>query len=365
MAARAGWGLAGLIAGALLSALLLKAVETGRGAPAIGSGAGEGPATASVAPETEKLRAEAAASRKEAEELRSELQALRREIEASSRNGTTGGGKASPARAKSWRELAAALSKVRDKVRGKKWDDWPDDCKNLQLEMFAAVTELSRRLGLPFDEALLSPEGLSLLLVELLGQSDPPPSPEEQARLEALLASTEGPWKEYLAARGGLSALEMRLARMETSKKTMGAVLAGLTPEQMEIAKAYEIFENHEDGGPQKWIEGSREKVTKELSADWVKTLQLDPIQETAIRPVVDDYIVKAMELNQGFWKRRQEGEEVPWAQQWRAQADLMIATQKKLAETARLTEEQAKAMKEWGEVYGVNIYEPPPPKNE
>ena len=24
--------------------------------------------------------------------------------------------------------------------------------------------------------------------------------------------------------------------------------------------------------------------------------------------------------------------------------------------------EDQAKAMKEWGEVYGVNVYEPPPP---
>ncbi|MBI2920149.1 MAG: hypothetical protein HYY18_03570 [Planctomycetes bacterium] len=362
--ARVAWGVAGIIVGALFSALLLKTVESRREGPAGGSAGGaENASASSGSANSENLRAELAAAQKEAETLRAEVETLRRKAEDAARSAGPAGGASS--KVKSWRELAASLWRVREKVRGKKWDDWPADCKDLQLEMFAAVTDLSRRLGLPFDEALMSPEGLTRLLVDLLEQSEPPPSAEEKARLEALVAGTEGSWKEYLGAREELSALELRLVRMETMKKTMGAVLAGLTPEQAEIAKAYEIFENHEDSGPQTWIEGSREKVTKELSANWVKTLQLDPIQETAIRPVVDDYIAKAMELNQGFWKRRQEGEEVPWPQQWRAQADLMIATQKKLAETARLTEEQAKAMKEWGEVYGVNIYEPPPPKNE
>lgn len=364
MGARAGWGLAGLIAGAFLSALLFKAVDSRReetapatGAPQAGESATGGPAGA----DAEKLRGELALARKEAESLRAENAALQKRIEEA---GKTGAGSAETAKspAKAWREIAAKLAKLREKVRGKKWDDWPKECKDLQLEMFATATALSRDLGMPFDEALMSPDGLARLLIEVLAQSEPPPSPEEKARLEALLAATEGPWREYAASRDGLSKLEQRLAMAETAQKTMGSVLAGLRPEQVEIAKAYEMFEMHVDGGPQTWIDGTRDKVTKDLTANWVGVLKLDPLQQTAIGPIVDEYITKASQMNNDTWRRKQAGEEIPQEVQYRAQVELMIATQKKLAETARLTEEQAQAMKDWGEVYGINVWDPPPP---
>ena len=364
MGARAGWGLAGLIAGAVLSAVLLKAVESRRATPGTGAGGStpaESSASASSAGEAERLRGEVATARKEVETLRGENEALRRKVEEAAKPGSGGGGGAASA-VKSWREIAAKLAKVRDKVRGKKWDDWPDDCKDLQLEMFAAVTELSRRLGMPFEEALMSPDGLTKLLLEVLAQSDPPPSPEELARLEALRENGAEAWKDYRASRDGLSKLEQRVAQGEAMQKTMGAMLAGLTPEEAAIAKAYEMFEVHDDGGPQTWIEGTREKVTKDLTANWTGVLKLDPIQERAIGPVVEEFMAKAQEMNNAVWKRKQAGEEVPWTEQYKGQVALMIETQKKLAERAHLSEEQAKAMKEWGEVYVVNVYEPPPP---
>jgi len=364
MGARAGWGIAGLVAGALISAVLLKAIESRRAVPAsgrVGSAPTDGTTGVSSASEIERLHGEIAAALKEAEILRGQNEELRKQVDEASRSGTKPGSGAASA-VKSWREIAGRLVKIREKVRGKKWDDWPSDCKDLQLEMFAAVTELSRRLGMPFDEALMSPDGLTKLLLEVLAQSEPPPSPEELARLEALRESGAEAWKEFLASRDGLSKLEERVEMGETARKTMGALLAGLTPEQAAIAKAYEMFEVHDDGGPQTWIEGSREKVTKDLTANWTAVLKLDPIQERAIGPVVEEYMAKCQELNNAVWKRKQAGEEVPWKEQYKGQVALMIETQKKLAESARLTEEQAQAMKEWGEVYGVNVYEPAPP---
>ncbi|MCC6741860.1 MAG: hypothetical protein IT452_22765 [Planctomycetia bacterium] len=366
MGARAGWLLAGIIAGAVLAAVLLRAVRHGRELPADAAGAtAQGDATAPGGTvDSGALRSELEAARREADGLRSENAALRKKLEEAAAQGGGGGG--SPAAgAKSWREIAAKLAKLRERVRGKKWDDWPQECKDLQLEMFATATALSRQLGLPFDEALMSPEGLTRLLVEVLKNSDPPPSPEEASRLEALLASTERPWEEYVSSRGGLSKLEQRLAMMETGQKTMGAVLAGLRPEQAEIAKAYEMFEVHADGGPQTWLDGTRDKVTRELTANWVEALKLDPLQQTAIGPVVDDFITRASEMNQDWWRRKQAGDEVPRDVQWRAQVELMIATQKRLAASARLTEEQAAAMKDWGEVFGLNVWDPPPPPPE
>ncbi len=361
MGSRAAWGLAGLIAGAILSAVLFKAVEARREAPGVSGGAmpaGDSAAAAAPNPEAERLRGEVAAARKEAEELRAEVRTLQRRLDEAPKTGA--GAAVSPVKA--WKEIAAKLAKLREKVRGKKWDDWPAECKDLQLEMFATATALSRELGMPFDEALMSPQGLTRLLIEVLAQSDPPPSPEEKARLEALLASTEGPWQEYAASRAGLSKLEQRLAMTEAAQKTMGAVLAGLRPEQVEIAKAYEVFEMHSDGGPQTWIDGTREKVTKDLTSNWVGVLKLDPLQQNAIAPIVDEYITKASQMNNDWWRKKQAGEEVPRDVQYRAQVELMIATQKKLGETARLTEEQAQAMKDWGEVYGINVWDPPPP---
>ncbi|MEK7468390.1 MAG: hypothetical protein AAB074_13355 [Planctomycetota bacterium] len=363
MGVRAGWGLAGLIAGALLSAVLLRAVESGRATLASGGGGSttaESSGSSAAGAEAERLRAEIATARQETETLRTENAALRRKVEDISKSGATSGSAASSP-AKTWREIAAKLAKVREKVRGKKWDDWPDDCKDLQLEMFAAVTELSRRLGMPFEEALMSPDGLTKLLLEVLAQSDPPPSPGELARLEALREGGAEAWKAYRASRDDLSKLEQRVARGEAMQKTMGAMLAGLTPEQAAIARAYEMFEVHDDGGPSTWIEGSREKVTKELTGKWTEVLNLDPIQERAIGPIVDEFMAKAQEINNAVWKRKQAGEEISWSEQYKGQVALMIETQKKLAETARLTEEQAKAMKGWGDVYGVNVFEPPP----
>lgn len=363
MGARAGWLLAGIVAGAVLAAVLLRAVRHGRESsvesPAAGAAADAAGPGGTSDPGT--LRAELAAARREAEGLRAENAALREQLEEAAARGA-GDGKGPAGGAKSWREIAARLAKLRERVRGKKWDDWPQECKDLQLEMFATATALSRELGLPFDEALMSPQGLTRLLVEVLMSSDPPPSPEEAARLEALLASTERPWQEYVASREGMSKLEQRLAMMDTAQKTMGAVLAGLRPEQAEIAKAYEVFEVHADGGPQTWLDGTRDKVTRDLTANWVGALKLDPLQQTAIGPVVDDYITRASEMNQDWWRRKQAGDEVPRDVQWRAQVELMIGTQKRLAEAARLTEEQAAAMKDWGEVFGVNVWEAPPP---
>lgn len=363
MGARAGWLLAGIIAGAVLAALLLRTVRHGRETSAEGASpsASPDPAGPGGAADPEALRAELAAARREAEGLRAENATLRKKLEEAAAAGGGGGG-GPAAGAKSWREIAARLAKLRERVRGKKWDDWPQECKDLQLEMFATATAVSRELGLPFDEALMSPQGLTRLLVEVLKTSDPPPSPEEAARLEALLASTERPWQDYVASRDGLSKLEQRLAMMDTAQKTMGAVLAGLRPEQADIAKAYEMFEVHADGGPQTWLDGTRDKVTRELTANWVGALKLDPLQQTAIGPVVEDYITRASEMNQDWWRRKQAGDEVPRDVQWRAQVELMIATQKRLAESARLTEEQAAAMKDWGEVFGVNVWDPPPP---
>ncbi|MCE9583528.1 MAG: hypothetical protein K8T20_13665 [Planctomycetes bacterium] len=363
MGGKAGWGIAGLVAGALLSALLFKFVESRRVAPGGGETPGHGESvTAPVggeATEVERLRGQVATSKKDSEALRAEIVELRGKLEAAGKANPGGG---TPGAAKSWREIAAKLYKLRDLVKGKKWDDWPAEAKNLQLEMFQMVGELSRRLGMPFDEALMSPEGLPRLLVDMLEQTEPPPSPEEKARLEALLESVVPDWKAYDESRATLSKLEQRLAMADCGRKTLGAILDGLRPEQVELAKGYEVFEVHDEGGPSTWLEGTREKVTKDLTANWVSALKLDPLQQSSIAPVVDEYINKAQELNNALWKRKQAGEEIPRKDEYGAQVALMIETQKKLALAARLTEEQAKAMKDWGEVYGVNVYQPPPP---
>lgn len=353
----AKWGLAGFLAGLLVGAAAFLVLERRR-APAVEAAAvrlSNAEKAAAAAGET-AADAQEKLARLEAERdgLRRENRALEASLEKALErlDGPAGGG---PPKRRSLKDVAADLARWNDRLRGKTWDTWPKEAKALQAELQELMSALAAELGISPEEAMRSPKGLSALLIELLGQSVPPLTAAQEQQLRDLLAGQLPAWEEWMKSRGEMTALEARRRFLDLAGADRKAFLASLSEEQRAIISGYGLLDQQIQGS-QTWFDGTKAAVTKAVAADWTATLSLTEQQQAAVAPIVEEYVLKSRELNDSIWNRRYAGEELSREEDYALRLDLMIETQKKIAESARLTDEQMQAMKEWQFTYGVNI---------
>ncbi|MCE9582434.1 MAG: hypothetical protein K8T20_08075 [Planctomycetes bacterium] len=359
------WLFLGFIAGALSSALLFKVVEGRRtaaaeeAAKAVAAAKAEADGRAAEAAAGALAKAEEKFERAVAEGARTykENLELKKQLAASGRPPGPGGpvavGSAAPKK-RTFRQLAADLAGLRDKLKGKKWDAWPPEAKELQDELLARMNELAKSMGLSLEEAMRSPEALGLL-VDLLAQSVPPLDAAQEAKLRELLAAESDDWKAFMSSRDQMTALEARRKLLDLVGASRESFFSALTPEQREMLGSYGIFDSQIQGS-QTWFDGPRAKVTQEILAQWSSTLSLSETQSKTVAPIVDEYINKSRDLNESIWTRRKNGEELSREKDYAMRVDLMIETQKKISDTLSLTPDQQKAMKGWGFTYGANV---------
>ncbi len=253
------------------------------------------------------------------------------------------------------RALAADLARLRPKFRGSGWDDWPPEAREQRERIEEALLALAAELEISPDEASRTPDGLALLALELLRQSTPPLDPAQETRLRALLDATRPDWERWRSERASKTALEARRGFLDVAGRTRSEFLAALSPEQRALVQDFGLLERQIQGS-QVWFDGPREAVTRSMAARWATALDLDERQAAAVDPIVRDYIRQAAVLNDSIWARRRAGEELSREADYALRLDLMIATQKRIAEAAGLNPAQVQALKEWQFTYGANV---------
>ncbi|MCE9583526.1 MAG: hypothetical protein K8T20_13655 [Planctomycetes bacterium] len=258
--------------------------------------------------------------------------------------------------AQRWKALGAKIYKMRDQL--KNHDGMSPETSEIMSEFMALLGEASRRDGVTIDEVILSPDGMLGMLVGILEGSDLPPDAAQQAKVDAVLAKTEKAWKDYLAGRGDRAAMEGQRDLLKLAGGGYRDLQASMTPAQYEMMEKLEMFKGVPSMGMNMSLGGPRETVASQLTDRWKNDLQLDDTQAISIRPVVDEYMRRYDELQAESARRKAAGEKPDeWADAI-AEADLMVAAQKSIQTTLRLTDKQAEAVKGWKGRYDYTVSE-------
>lgn len=329
--------LLGILAGALAAAGAYRAFAWHR--------APEAPATA---PEPSQAEAKPAAESPALRALQDENAALRAELAALGKDApapapTTA--RAAGTRAR-WKEIGAKVYRLRDQV--KKGEEPSPEMMEVWTELMALLTEAATRDGVPIEEALLGPDGMLGFLLGVLAGAEPPPDAAQQARLEAIAGKTEQAWKEFLGKRGGETAMERSLDLVRLAGGAWTDVRGVLTPDQVALLEKLDMFDEVPRMTPRTRFSGDRASVAAQLSTAWQSALKLTDTQAASLGPVVDEWMRGMDDLEAAEIKD-------PWAKTLR-ETELMVAAQKRLKETLRLTPGQEEAMKEWNGAYGFEI---------
>lgn len=350
-----GKGIAlGVVIGALVAAGLFKVVESRRGGgadkPAAGAAAGN---AASPNPEAEALKKEIAGLNEEAATLQADLKAADEKLAAVKAGGKLAAknGSRNP-----WADLGARMYKLRAKLDDN--DEGMDaEVQELWVDLINIAKKLTEEYGMGMDEFELSPWGLPMMLLAILDGSDTKPDAGQKGKFEKLMEDTEAGWKELMARKGELTDLEQKREMARLSWGAMDEIRGSLTPEQTAALKEIK-FLNRETRFPAHYYAGTRESVASNILSDWQKGLKLDDVSSTALKPVVDDYLRSYQAMEDEFKRREAAGQTIGSTERAMAQADLIIAAQKRVSETVRLTDEQMKQLRNWDHAYNVTIVE-------
>ncbi len=337
--------LLGAVVGTLAAAGAYRAFAWRRGAeapaPAATNAAG-GPRVPVADPELEALKAEN-------ERLRAELASLEKAEAAK-----TASPKTAPKSALSWKELGAKLYKLRDQL--KNHDETSPEMTELWTDFMALLTEAAKQDGVTFEEAMMGPNGMLAMLQGVLAGSDLPPDAAQQAKIDAASAAAAKDWKDYLATRDAKSAMERNRDLLSLSGSGLASIKGVLTPAQMDMLEKLEMFDDNPSMRSRTNFSGDRATVTTQLADAWKSELKLDETQRISIGPIVDEYMRGYDEITADAERRKAAGEKVNGWTTAQKEADLMVATQKRMKETLRLTEAQEKAMKDWSGSYGYEV---------
>lgn len=337
--------LLGAVVGTLAAAGAYRAFAWRRGAeapaPAAANPAG-GPSVPVADPELDALKAEN-------ERLRAELVSIEKAAAA-----RTAEPKTAPKSALTWKDLGAKLYKLRDQIKNK--EEPSPEMMELWTDFMALLTEAAKQDGVTFEEAMLGPNGMLAMLQGVLAGSDLPPDAAQQAKLDAASAAAGKEWKDYLAARDAKSAMERNRDLLALSGNGLASIKGVLTPAQMEMLEKLEMFDDNPSMNSRTNFAGDRGTVASQLTGAWQSALQLDDTQRISIGPIVDEYMRGYDEIAADAARRKAAGEKVNGWTTAQKEADLMVATQKRMKETLRLTEAQEKAMKDWSGSYGYDL---------
>ena len=351
----------GVVLGAALVFGLFRVVEARRDRSADGAPAAP-PAAASdkpaASPETDKLRAEIASLDEEGRKLAEDLKKLEDALAAKKGSVSAAGKKLAPWK-DLWGDIGGKLYRMRDKIKSNESEGEPE-MQELMLAFFEGMGKLSKELNVSIDELVRSPYGLPMLMLAVLDDADPPLDEAQRAKLTELIDGATAGWKDSLEKKD-TSRLEMRRDHLVIEKSTFDGIKGALTPPQQAIYDQMG-FLTEESGRSREWrFSGNRETLTQQLGSAWKSTLQLDDSQEAPLKPVVDEYIRVSDLLQAEFRRREDAGEKISRSEKAIAEANLMLETQKKIAETLRLSDEQKKALAEWDMLYPVSIETAPP----
>jgi hypothetical protein len=350
-----GRGIAiGALAGALLTFLLFRVAEARRdsGDPKISGAGASSAAPAGEGADGEALRKELAALEADARALEDEIRALDGRIASARSAAQVPAARSGRAAKNPWAALGPRMYKLRDKLKGGEGQMDPE-IQALWVDLLAIAKEVTEKYGITMEEFEGAPWGLPMLLIAMLDGSDLPPDAAQSAALDALIASMEEGWKDLGGKRGELSSLELTRAMLGLSGGLLNGLDGLMTPEQRALFDGSEfgtekvrIRSQYISGGPETW--------SPQLLSIWQRELKLDDSQQAAIRPIADQWIRDYQALDAEFSRRTAAGERISPAEREIAEADLMIATQKTISESLRLSEEQAKRLRKWSTLYKI-----------
>ncbi|MBI2922336.1 MAG: hypothetical protein HYY18_14885 [Planctomycetes bacterium] len=342
---------AGVLAGALGVKLALdrRASEAGAAADGASTKAGSPDAESS---KTGTASENPAAVRRENAELLAKVKDLEGKLAEAQRAAEGGGDKSKRDRAKKLRELAGAIVKAKKDADATgapmKNDTWIGP-------LLVMAGDLAEELGVSVPEAIYSPDWFPELAMAVMELSPYPPTEEQRRRAEEILAAARAEWDTYAANREGMSNLEKGLALREL-QVGMNSQLATMgSPEQ----SAWFGTLNLNPPAPPiagVWLgAGPRANCRANVEKQWSKALALEPAQASSLGPVMDDYMRDYEAIQAEAARRKTAGE--PY-DDVTAKIQLMLSMQKRVGETVRLTDAQAKALREWNSVYDYQVKE-------
>ncbi len=344
----------GFLAGALLAGIAFKLLgargaEHAEGAAGGGEKAEEkgGKAAGSAAGASQEL----AAARSEAEKLRAEVADLKEQL-AEAKKAAGGAAKARPNRAAKWKELASLIAQAKKEADASGTPIKGDKYFGPLLALIGLVAD---ELGIPIQEAAMSPDWYPMFAQSMLDASPWPMTDAQRAEFEKAMQGSREDWDKYVAARENMSPLE-RAAALRDLQFDM---FARLTPIGTDEQRAYIASLNlPPPNAPYQGVwngAGPRAACKQNISNNVAKSIGLDGNQMTSLGPVIDDYMRGYDAIGKEAALKKQAGE--PY-DDVAAKLALSLEMQKRIGETVRLTDAQAKALKDWTQVNDYQVKE-------
>lgn len=344
----------GLVFGALIGAASVRLIDRTQGKRLEEAGAKVGEEAAKA----KDAGVESARMEKALADVRSEKQALERKLtELEGRIAAKAETAAVAAKAGArWKDVGSAFFKMKDKLKGEDAGNSPE-AQQAIMEMLGILGKLAKEHGVTLEEICGCPDAIPAFLLSILDAAGVKPDAAQQAAIDAAMASGQESWKDYLAKRESLTAYERKRALLDLQGRASDQLRDAIGGDGRSVADDMQIFDaNFNFGGTSRGFGGDASTVAESLKGSWAKDLGLDESQKPALGLVVDEYMRGLQEANADFARREAAGQKVTNRDREAAQLDAMIRAQKQLGETVRLSESQAKALKDWGTVYSVNV---------
>ncbi|KAF0245498.1 MAG: hypothetical protein FD180_1540 [Planctomycetota bacterium] len=346
----------GLVFGALIGAAGVRLVDRNQGKrlEEIGAKVGEqDPRLKPGAEDVARLEKALAQERNEKEALQKKVGDLEAVAAAKST------APAVAAKGSRWKEVGSAFYKLKDSMKGDEAGSSPESQQAL-MEFLGLLGKLAKEHGVNLDEIAACPDAMPAFLLSIMEAAGIRPDAAQQAAIDAAMAAGEGAWKDYLEKRGELTGYERRLELLGMQGKTLGELRGAFGSEGGQVADDMQLFDADLNfGGRHASFGGSALQVSESLKSSWAKDLRLDESQRPAMGLVVDEFMRDVQAAKDEFARRESSGLKVTERDRKTAALEAMIRAQKKLAETIRLSEEQAKALKDWGTEYSFNATDP------
>ncbi|MEK7467689.1 MAG: hypothetical protein AAB074_09780 [Planctomycetota bacterium] len=348
--------LIGFLAGALLAGIAFKLLLSRDGGSADGGAgtrerAGEKGASTSGEGTREAASNEIASARAESEKLRAEVAELKLQL-AEAKKLAGGGSRSRPDRAAKWKELASLIAQARKDADASGTPIKGDKYFGPLLALIGLVAD---DLGIPIQEAAMSPDWYPMFAQSMLDSSPFPMSEQQRAAFDKVLAGSREDWDAYMAGREAMSPLERAAALRDLQFEMFG----GLGQIGSEEQRAYIASLNlPPPNAPYQGVwngAGPRAACKTNISNNMAKSLGFDGNQMTSLSPAIDDYMRSYEAIAKEAALKKQAGE--PY-DDIAAKLALSMEMQKRIGETVRMTDAQAKALKEWAQVYDYQVKE-------
>ncbi|MCC6741864.1 MAG: hypothetical protein IT452_22785 [Planctomycetia bacterium] len=341
----------GLLIGAILGAAGVRLADRARtrppeestpGAPAESGPKADAAATARLEKELESARGEKAALEKKVADL---------EATAAARPEKAAAGKTSR-----WKDVGAAFYRLKDKMNDENAGNSPE-AQQAIMELLGMLGKLAKEHGVSLEEVAACPDAIPAFLLSILEAAGVQPGAAQQAAMDAAMADGQEAWKDYLAKREGLTAYERKRALLDLSGGMMDHLRDAIGGDGRQVADDMKIFDaNFNFGGSTRGFGGDGATVAGQLRDSWAKDLKLDESQKPALGLAVDEYLAGLQAAKDEFARREAAGQKVTSREREAAQLDAMIRAQKRLGETLRLSDAQAKALRDWATTYSADV---------